>query len=190
MNGNVYSSVAGDTDYWWRYGETTAYGSETEHRIIAISDKDPHPVSERLSGLAAETAHHFQMCARDQQENPGRVVCSKDQTFTTKTAGTLSCAPVALTFADPGTGTEDQNVTCTASDGWLTTGTVDLGVDQAFSASNGCDNLTLAPGASCTIVVGFPPADVPDFQMYNATLSVPHDGTNAAPTVTLTGFRI
>ena len=58
LNGDVYSSVVGDTEFWWRYGETTAYGTETPHRTLAIADDQPHPVSEPISGLTPDTTYH------------------------------------------------------------------------------------------------------------------------------------
>jgi len=82
LNGDVYSNLAGNTEYWWRFGTTTAYGSQTPHRTIAISDNQPHPVSEPVSGLSPSTTYHVQMCAQD-GESPPRAVCSKDGTFTT-----------------------------------------------------------------------------------------------------------
>ena len=39
----------GDTEFWWRYGETTAYGIETPHRTVAIADDQPHPVSQPIA---------------------------------------------------------------------------------------------------------------------------------------------
>ena len=82
LNGDVYSNLAGSTQYWWRYGTTSAYGSETTHRSVAINDNQGHPVSEPLAGLSASTAYHFKMCAQD-GSSPPRAVCSKDGTFTT-----------------------------------------------------------------------------------------------------------
>ncbi len=82
LNGDVHSNLAGNTQYWWRFGTTAGYGSETPHRTIAISDNQAHPVSEPLSGLSPSTTYHVQMCAQD-GESPPRAVCSKDGTFTT-----------------------------------------------------------------------------------------------------------
>jgi Tol biopolymer transport system component len=87
LNADVYSSVAGDTEYWWRYGETTAYGTETPHRTIAIADSAAHPVSEPIQGLAASTTYHFQLCVQDEGENPPRAVCQSDRSFTTDAPG-------------------------------------------------------------------------------------------------------
>ena len=75
------------------HGETTAYDDETPHRTVAISDDQPHPVSEPISGLTADTTYHFQICVEDGEEDPPRVVCSSDQAFTTgATAGSSAIA--------------------------------------------------------------------------------------------------
>ena len=77
------SSFAGDTTYWFKYGETTVYGSETTHQTIPIADDQAHAVSEPISGLTRATTYHFQLCVSDEEESPPRVNCSKDQTFRT-----------------------------------------------------------------------------------------------------------
>jgi hypothetical protein len=87
LNAEVYSSVAGDTEYWWRYGEDTGYGSETPHGTVAIADDQPHAVSHPVSGLTADTTYHFMVCTSDEEESPPRVVCSTDRTFVTAPAG-------------------------------------------------------------------------------------------------------
>jgi Tol biopolymer transport system component len=83
LEAEIHSSFAGDTQYWWRYGTTTAYGTETAHETIAIADSDPHHVSKHVAGLAASTTYHFQLCVQDEEESPPRTVCSTDRTFTT-----------------------------------------------------------------------------------------------------------
>ena len=83
LNGNVYSNVEGDTEYWFRYGETTSYGDETAHGQVAISDDQAHPVSEPISGLSPGTTYHWQLCVRDSGEDPPRTICSKDQILRT-----------------------------------------------------------------------------------------------------------
>jgi hypothetical protein len=89
LNGDLYSSFAGDTTYWFKYGETTAYGSETTHQTVAIADDQAHPVSEPISGLTPFTTYHFQLCAADEEEDPPRVNCSTDRTFTTGPSSTV-----------------------------------------------------------------------------------------------------
>jgi Tol biopolymer transport system component len=87
LNGTVVSSFNGDTEFWWRYGETTAYESETPHRTVSTASGQPHPVSQPLSGLTSDTTYHFQLCVQDSEEDPPREVCSEDRTFTTRPAG-------------------------------------------------------------------------------------------------------
>ena len=84
LNADIYSSFAGDTTYLWAYGEDTSHANSTPERTIAISDDQPHPVSEPLVGLEPGTTYHFVLCASDEEENPPRVNCSKDQTFETQ----------------------------------------------------------------------------------------------------------
>lgn len=87
FNADVYSNFAGDTEYWWRYGEAATYDSETEHGSVAIADEEPHPVSQQVEELTADTTYHFTVCTSDEQESPPRVVCSTDRTFRTAPPG-------------------------------------------------------------------------------------------------------
>jgi hypothetical protein len=87
LKADIYSSAVGDTEYFWRYGTTSAYGSETPHRTVAIADDDPHPVSEPLFSLSPGTEYHFQVCVKDAEETPPRTNCSTDRTFSTTAAG-------------------------------------------------------------------------------------------------------
>jgi hypothetical protein len=83
LHGDVYSSVGGDTVYWFRYGETTALGSATPHRTLALQAGQGQAVSEPVAGLAADTTYHFSMCATDGEEGPPRINCSELHTFNT-----------------------------------------------------------------------------------------------------------
>jgi hypothetical protein len=83
LNADIYSSRTGDTTYFWRYGETTAYGSETSHERVSIFDDQPHPVAKRIGALTPGTTYHTQVCAQD-EEAPARLVCSGDRTFQTQ----------------------------------------------------------------------------------------------------------
>ena len=82
LNGMVFNDQNGETSFWFRYGKTTAYGSETTHRSISIGDRGPHPQSESLSGLDSDSTYHFKLCAQDATPKAGPG-CGKDQTFTT-----------------------------------------------------------------------------------------------------------
>jgi Tol biopolymer transport system component len=87
LNGDVYSSLVGETKYWFKYGTTTTYGSATAQRTVDVEDTSAHPVSAPISGLSAATTYHFQMCVQDAEEEPPRDICSTDRTFTTGPAG-------------------------------------------------------------------------------------------------------
>ncbi len=83
LNGSVYSNVEGNTTWWFDYGDTPDYGSATADATVAIADDDSHPVSAPIYGLLPDTTYHFRMCVKDAQEEPPRMNCSKNNTFTT-----------------------------------------------------------------------------------------------------------
>ena len=92
LNGIVFSPSDGTDSYWFSYGKNTSYGSETTHRTITISDRNNHPVSEPVSGLASGTPYHYKLCAEDSSLT---VVCGGDETFTT----TGTAPPLSITAA-------------------------------------------------------------------------------------------
>ncbi|MBN1529107.1 MAG: hypothetical protein JW895_08600 [Thermoleophilaceae bacterium] len=106
LNADVYSSFSGDTEYWFEYGPTTAYGSQTPHRTIFIDDQQAHPVSEPVTGLSPSTTYHWRVCARDGGEQPPRTNCSADQAVTTAggTGGPGGPILVVTAPADPFSG--------------------------------------------------------------------------------------
>lgn len=86
LNANVYSSIDGPTEYWFRYGEPGAHAnwSDSLHQTVEISGRDAHPVSAPLVGLEHSHRYGWQVCAADREEDPPRVVCSKEQRFGTQ----------------------------------------------------------------------------------------------------------
>jgi hypothetical protein len=78
VNGLVFDPVDATIQYWFEYGPTKGYGSETTHRSLAIDDRDSHPVAENLTGLDPGTTYHYRVCAKD-----GEPVCAGGRTFTT-----------------------------------------------------------------------------------------------------------
>jgi glucose/arabinose dehydrogenase len=96
LNGAVSSDKNTTISYWFAYGPTTAYGSETPHRALAITDPSWHPVSEQLSALTPGTPYHYQLCAQDPAVN---TACGADQTFT-PTCGSSSAAGLPAGFQD------------------------------------------------------------------------------------------
>jgi len=85
LNANISSSVDGDMDYWFRYGEPgqPAGWEETELERLRIDSRDQVRVSQVLEDLEPDTRYGWQVCAADQEEDPARVVCSKEQRFGT-----------------------------------------------------------------------------------------------------------
>jgi hypothetical protein len=55
LNGSVLSSPNGTVSYWFAYGKTASYGSDTTHRTISTAW---HPVSEQVSGVDAGVTYH------------------------------------------------------------------------------------------------------------------------------------
>ena len=86
LNANVYSSIDGPTEYWFRYGEpgNRANWSDSLHQTVEISGRDAHPVTAVLAGLEHSHRYGWQVCTADQEEDPPRVVCSKEQRFGTQ----------------------------------------------------------------------------------------------------------
>jgi parallel beta-helix repeat protein len=79
----VISNAGGDVEYWFQYGPTTSYGSETAHQTtLGTQANQPRDVNGLITALARDTPYHFRLCARDssQQGGPG---CGEDSGFTT-----------------------------------------------------------------------------------------------------------
>lgn len=105
LHGLVLDSADGTVTYWFDYGPTVAYGSQTPHRSIVINDRNQHPVSESVNGLTAGTIYHHRVCSQvtiaAYTSNP---VCSNDTTLTTSGfAPTLAitAAPTLYPAFDP-----------------------------------------------------------------------------------------
>ena len=80
LNGSVLSAVDGTVSYWFVYGRTTGYGSETPHRTIAISDRTGTRSPSRSAGWPPAPPTTTR-CARS-FGGPGRS-CGGDEMFTT-----------------------------------------------------------------------------------------------------------
>ena len=78
LNGRVHPR-SGSTTWWFEYGQTAAYGAETE-RLDAGTAGELVPVSSRVTGLTPGTTYHFRTCA---QRTGDPVACGEDRSFTT-----------------------------------------------------------------------------------------------------------
>lgn len=77
LNGTVYTNGQA-TDYYFQYGTTTAYGTDT----TTVSTATDASVTTPLTGLAENTTYHFRLVA----ENSEGTSFGADQTFTTSTS--------------------------------------------------------------------------------------------------------
>ena len=106
----AHGQTGGDnpTKWWFEYGKTTAYGTKTPERTAGTTTAQ-QSVSERISGLEADTTYHFKACA----SNAKGKGCGGDRTFRTGSPGMLPGfqettvfsgleAPTAVRFAPDG----------------------------------------------------------------------------------------
>jgi hypothetical protein len=85
--GQVISNVGGPVEYWFQYGPTTAYESESTHHTSSFTQANqPQPVVADLPGLQRSTTYHYRLCARD-SEQKGGPGCGEDRTFATTNLG-------------------------------------------------------------------------------------------------------
>lgn len=83
LHGTVVSDTGGSVEYWFQYGPTTAYGSETAHGAVVTQQNVPEQISSPVSGLARSTVYHYRLCASDSQQRGGPG-CGADRTFRTQ----------------------------------------------------------------------------------------------------------
>jgi parallel beta-helix repeat protein len=108
LSGNVASNVGGPVEYWFQYGPTTGYGSESTHQTTSSTQANqPKPVVADIAGLALSSTYHFRLCAQDSQQQGGPG-CGEDGTFTTTN---LACGDVITTdFVLSGTTTCESDL--------------------------------------------------------------------------------
>ncbi len=94
LNGSVNPNGA-ETTYYFEYGPTTAYGSQTTAKS-AGSGTGPANVSESVAGLEPETEYHYRLAA----VNSEGTTYGADATFTTQTVtivtGNIDASPDGL----------------------------------------------------------------------------------------------
>jgi Arylsulfotransferase (ASST) len=100
FNGGVASSANGTVSYWFAYGKTASYGSQTPHRTITINERTLYPVSEQVGGLDPASSYHYQVCAQHPADaNP---TCSADESFSTQQSSvSISAQPALFPNFDP-----------------------------------------------------------------------------------------
>jgi hypothetical protein len=82
LTGTVFSNRSEAGNWWFRYGLTSSYGTESPHRPIAFQANVGQGVSEVISGLEPTRTYHYALCAEDQDPEVD-ALCSSDRTFTT-----------------------------------------------------------------------------------------------------------
>lgn len=103
LNGHVFPDASVTTYYYFQYGTTTAYGTQTPTEgPVNGTDKD---VSTNVTGLAPSTTYHFRVAAT----NTDGTAFGDDMTFTTPAANappggtpqnavTIAAKPTTVTF--------------------------------------------------------------------------------------------
>lgn len=91
LNGTVNPN-SNPTNYYFEYGTTGAYGSQTPPSPTAVgSDSSDHVVSQALTGLSPNTTYHYRLVAVDAI---GFTTFGSDIGFTTAAAAAPPTAPV------------------------------------------------------------------------------------------------
>jgi hypothetical protein len=85
------------TTYFFQYGPTTAYGSQTPTQGPTAAVRRSTPASAAISGLAAGTRYHYRLVAT----NPSGTRRGRDRTFTTLGVISLTGRPGFVPFGSP-----------------------------------------------------------------------------------------
>ena len=85
LHADVSSNVGGPVTYWFDYGTSAGYASQTPERTVGLDPNETEAVSEPIAGLSANTVYHWRVCVQDTEEDPARTVCGSDQTFEGRT---------------------------------------------------------------------------------------------------------
>jgi hypothetical protein len=96
LNGTV-NPKGEATTYYFQYGTTTAYGSQTPTQGPTAAVSTNQPASANVDGLAPNTTYHFRLVA----VNASGTANGKDAKFTTTAAPasiTLGAAPAAVVY--------------------------------------------------------------------------------------------
>jgi Right handed beta helix region len=98
LTGEVVADTTGQIEYWFEYGPTQAYGSQSPHETATVEQGGRLQVGFKLQGLSRSTVYHYRVCAQDdsQQGGPG---CGEDRTVKTQSfaCGETVTADVRLT---------------------------------------------------------------------------------------------
>jgi hypothetical protein len=96
LNGTVNPNNE-PTTYFFQYGPTRAYGSQTPTQGPTAAARRNTPVSAGVSGLAAGTLYHYRLVAT----NPSGTRLGRDRTFTTLALISFTGRPGFVPFGSP-----------------------------------------------------------------------------------------
>jgi hypothetical protein len=125
------------SQYYFKWGTTTAYGNVTPTVTIsqALDETIQYPIYADISGLAPGTTYHFTVCGRDSNDTwgtPDGFFCTTDRVFTTFSL------PALATVSDPSF--ELQSAT-TIGFPWSTEGPDAKGIDTTNYDHTGTKNV-------------------------------------------------
>jgi hypothetical protein len=156
LNADISSNQGGEVKYWFRYGTTTDYGTETPDRTLQFpeghtAEDDPIAASEPISGLEPDTTYHYQVCTSPGIEPGSRGCTPLDHTFTTASLSDRADGSGTLEWehAPPGSITEFDFDASSGANGEDAAGTF------SFSYSFGGEPVNGFSGTvSCLAVAG------------------------------------
>ncbi len=139
--GGVYPNGL-DTQYWWQYGPSTAYGQSTP-ATDAGAGTSPVGLTATLSGLSASTTYHLRLVA----QNSAGTTYGYDYTFTTPAGGPpVNLAPPQIS------GTAQPGQTLAVSPGtWSPNGIYAEQWERCDARGLGCQPIAGASGSTYTI---------------------------------------
>jgi hypothetical protein len=179
VQGEVISDTGGQVEYWFEYGPTPAYGSESVHGTLTAQPNTLHPVQLAIAGLQPGGDYHYRLCARDsaQQGGPG---CGEDRTLTTQSVGCGDTVTEDLTLRANLLCPEMPGLVIGANDVTINLAghTVNGGITGSFGIDNraGHDDVTVRNGS----VVGWNIAIAAHDALRARVLNVDTSATNTA----------
>jgi len=82
FTGTLQSTHFNHTEYWFEYGATTDYGTETPRQGLDVVP-GAHPVSVRVNGLTPAATYHYRLCNVVPGTTPPGFACGADRTVST-----------------------------------------------------------------------------------------------------------
>jgi parallel beta-helix repeat protein len=181
--GQVVSDAGGQVEFWFQYGPTKSYGSESDHQTIATQPNTPTPVGAIIDGLTRSTLYHYRLCALDgsQRGGPG---CGEDRTVKTQSfaCGETVTTNIRLT-GEVSCGTDTGIVIGAPAilidmNGFPMTGPIFVGGGgaPAIDNSGGFDDVTIRDGHVGNFGDGIHLEDASRNHILNMDSTAPQDG--------------